>query len=209
MISLTVLWVSKVFYYYGVFADRTIGDGATDIRVAIWGSHMAFALLEHEGMTLFIDVHLDPSAKLPVRATPGASGFDLLYSGTEPLFLWRDEPVAVPTGLRMAIPAGYEGQIRPRSGLATKGVTVANAPGTVDCDYRGEVKVLLVYIGRYDVVQTHFFKLMPGERIAQMVFAPVRTDVSWIAKQAPEELGVTERGEGGFGSTGTGALGEG
>lgn len=177
---------------------------------------MAFALLEREGMTLFIDVHLDPSAKLPVRATPGASGFDLHYSGAEPLFLYRDAPVAVPTGLRMAIPAGYEGQIRPRSGLAMKGVTVANAPGTVDSDYRGEVKVLLVYSGSYVNVNysetfkiSETFKLMPGERIAQMVFAPVRTDVSWIAKQAPEELGVTERGEGGFGSTGTGALGEG
>jgi dUTP pyrophosphatase len=101
--------------------------------------------------------------------------------------------VIVPTGWAIAIPAGHEGQVRPRSGLATKhGVTVPNAPGTIDADYRGELKVALINLGGAEFVVT------PGMRIAQLVIAPViRAAISEVA-----DLSVTERGVGGFGSTG-------
>lgn len=101
--------------------------------------------------------------------------------------------VIVPTGLAMAIPAGHEGQVRPRSGLATRhGLTVVNAPGTIDADYRGELKVALINLGRESCVISH------GMRIAQLVVAPVTR----VAIEAVSELDTTERGVGGFGSTG-------
>ena len=102
----------------------------------------------------------------------------------------------VPTGLVLAIPPGFEGQVRPRSGLALRhGLTVLNAPGTIDADYRGEVQVLLINHGEAP------FELRRGERIAQLLVAPVAS-WSWLPEPSIEALGGTERGEGGYGSTG-------
>lgn len=132
---------------------------------------------------------------LPTQGTPGAAGYDLQNAWDKPVTLQSGERLAFPVGLRFEIPPGYEGQVRPRSGLAlSKGVTVLNAPGTIDSDYRGEVRVILINHGRETVV------IAPGERIAQLVIAPVTATCF-----APVfGLGDTERGEGGFGSTGAG-----
>ena len=134
--------------------------------------------------------------KLPEYETVLAAGADLRAAVEEhaPLILQPGARALVPTGLAMALPAGYEAQIRPRSGLAFKhGVTCLNTPGTIDADYRGEVKVLLINHG--DIP----FKISRGERIAQMVIAPI-TQPEFISVN---ELTETARGEGGFGSTGT------
>ena len=130
---------------------------------------------------------------LPAYATAGAAGMDIVAAVTEDLVLAPGARSAVPTGLSMAVPAGHEVQVRPRSGLALRhGVTVANAPGTIDSDYRGEVKILLVNLGDAD------FTVSRGMRIAQIVLAPVtRADPKLV-----EELDDTARGSGGFGSTG-------
>jgi len=130
---------------------------------------------------------------LPAYASNQASGMDLVAAVAEPLALEPGKRSLVPTGLALALPPGYEGQIRPRSGLAAKsGVTVLNAPGTIDADYRGEVKALLVNLGEQRVV------LERGDRIAQLVIAPV-CRAHW---QEAEELEDSARGSGGFGSTG-------
>lgn len=131
--------------------------------------------------------------ELPSYATEHSAGLDLRAAVEEPVVLKPLERVLIPTGFVFEIPEGYEGQVRPRSGLALrKGVTVLNSPGTVDSDYRGEVKVLLVNLGREEVV------INRGDRIAQMVIAPVsRVEVVEV-----EEVSQTSRGEGGFGSTG-------
>ncbi len=130
---------------------------------------------------------------LPRYATPQSAGLDLKANITEPIVL---EPLAramVPTGLFIALPAGYEAQVRPRSGLAAKhGITVLNSPGTIDADYRGEVCVILVNLSATP------FEIVPGERIAQMVVAR-HEQVEW---EPVEALAETERGAGGFGSTG-------
>ncbi|MEN9018310.1 MAG: dUTP diphosphatase [Hellea sp.] len=134
--------------------------------------------------------------KLPKYETVLAAGADLRAAVEEhaPLILQPGARALVPTGLAMALPAGYEAQIRPRSGLAYKhGVTCLNTPGTIDADYRGEVKVLLINHG--DIP----FKISRGERIAQMVIAPI-TQPEFISVN---ELTETARGAGGFGSTGT------
>ncbi|MEC7362294.1 MAG: dUTP diphosphatase [Pseudomonadota bacterium] len=130
---------------------------------------------------------------LPAYATTGAAGMDIVAAVTEDLVLAPGGRSAVPTGLSMAVPADHEVQVRPRSGLALRhGVTVANAPGTIDSDYRGEVKILLVNLGDAD------FTVSRGMRIAQIVLAPVtRADPKLV-----EELDDTARGTGGFGSTG-------
>ena len=129
----------------------------------------------------------------PAYATPQSAGMDLKANIDEPLTLDPLKRAMVPTGLSIALPEGYEAQIRPRSGLAAKhGITVINSPGTVDADYRGEIKVLLVNLS------DESFVINPGERIAQMVVAR-HEQVEW------EEVGIldeTERGAGGFGSTG-------
>ena len=131
---------------------------------------------------------------LPQYETDGAAGMDICAALSAPLTIKPMQREAVPTGLTMAIPQGYEVQVRPRSGLAFKhGLTVANAPGTIDSDYRGEVKVILINLGDAPVEITH------GMRIAQMVFAPVAT----VAPKIVTHLDETERGAGGFGSTGT------
>lgn len=130
---------------------------------------------------------------LPAYATAGAAGADLHAAVSEPLELAPGERRAVPTGLVLEIPPGYEAQVRPRSGLALRhGVTVANAPGTVDSDYRGEVKVLLVNLGAEP------FTVARGDRIAQLVVAPV-TRAEFTESTA---LSGSRRGSGGFGSTG-------
>jgi dUTP pyrophosphatase len=131
---------------------------------------------------------------LPQRATPGAAGFDLCAAVGQKVLLEPGKRLAIPTGLAFEIPSGWEGQVRPRSGLARRyGVTVVNAPGTVDSDYRGEILILLVNLGE------EICPIEPGERIAQIVFAPVATEVEW---QEAEELAPSQRGEQGFGSTG-------
>lgn len=139
-----------------------------------------------------LSVRLGPGAQAPEYATPGAAGMDL--RSCEDCEIAPLERRLVRTGLRIAIPPGYEGQVRPRSGLALRhGVSMVNTPGTIDSDYRGEVGILLINFGR-DVVQ-----IKVGERIAQLVICPVaRVDVELV-----EELDDTDRGEGGFGSTGT------
>lgn len=129
----------------------------------------------------------------PAYATPLSAGMDLKANLLEPVTLGPLERTMVPTGLFIALPEGYEAQIRPRSGLAAKhGVTVTNAPGTVDADYRGEICVLLVNLSKEP------FTINPGERIAQMVIAR-HEQIEW---EPVEELDATERGAGGFGSTG-------
>ena len=129
----------------------------------------------------------------PAYATPLSAGMDLKANLTEPVTLGPLERTMVPTGLFIALPEGYEAQIRPRSGLAAKhGITVTNAPGTVDADYRGEVCVLLVNLSNEP------FVINPGERIAQMVIAR-HEKAEWVEVESLDE---TERGAGGFGSTG-------
>jgi dUTP pyrophosphatase len=136
---------------------------------------------------------------LPQYATSGAAGLDLSAALDAPLDVPSLGRVRVPTGLSIALPAGHEGQVRPRSGLAARlGLTVLNAPGTIDEDYRGELLVLLVNLGSETVT------LMPGDRIAQLVVAPV-TQVRVELREQLDDLGATERGVGGFGSTGIAA----
>jgi dUTP pyrophosphatase len=131
---------------------------------------------------------------LPAYETSGASGMDLPAAITDTQVLEPGARLSIPTGFRIAIPPGFEAQIRPRSGLALKkGLTVLNAPGTVDSDYRGEVKVILANLGA-EVV-----RLSRGDRIAQLVIAPV-AQAKW---QEGSSLPETPRGDGGFGHTGT------
>ena len=129
----------------------------------------------------------------PAYATPLSAGVDLKANLEEPMVLHPLERALIPTGLFIALPAGYEAQVRPRSGLAIKhGITVLNTPGTVDADYRGELKCILVNLSNEP------FTIEPGERIAQMVIAR-HEQVEWEPVDALDE---TERGAGGFGSTG-------
>lgn len=130
---------------------------------------------------------------LPAYATIQSAGMDLRANLEAPITLKPLERTLVPTGLHIALPQGFEAQVRPRSGLAIKkGVTVLNTPGTIDADYRGEIKVILVNLSNED------FIIEDGERIAQMVIARHET-IEW---QAVEILDETERGAGGFGHTG-------
>lgn len=132
--------------------------------------------------------------QLPHKMSELASGFDLHAAVSEPLILHPGERKLVPTGFAMSMPAGLEAQIRPRSGLALKhGITCLNSPGTVDADYRGEVKVLLINLGQEP------FTIQRNERIAQMVIAYVPN----VYLQETDELSDTVRGAGGFGHTGT------
>ena len=130
---------------------------------------------------------------LPAYGTAGAAGMDVLAAVDTELLLAPGDRTAVPTGLMMAVPPGHEMQVRARSGLALKdGLAVLNAPGTIDCDYRGEVKIILANLGRES------FAITRGMRIAQLVLAPY-VRAQWAEVQALDE---TARGEGGFGSTG-------
>jgi dUTP pyrophosphatase len=131
---------------------------------------------------------------LPAYATPGSAGLDLRAHLEEPRTLQPGERTLIPTGLSLALPDGYEAQVRPRSGLALKhGITVLNSPGTVDADYRGDVGVILINLGHEP------FEIAPGDRIAQLVVAAY-AQVEW---SLVETLPETERGSGGFGHTGT------
>ncbi len=131
--------------------------------------------------------------ELPAYATISSAGLDLKAVLDQPLILQPLERKIIGTGLKIALPEGYEAQVRPRSGLAARhGITVLNAPGTIDADYRGEIGVILVNLSN------EAFEIVPGERIAQLVVAQY-TQVDW---QLTETLDDTDRGEGGFGSTG-------
>ncbi len=133
------------------------------------------------------------SLPLPEYATAFSAGVDLMAAIDADITLKPMDRMLVTTGISIALPEGYEAQIRPRSGLAFKhGISIANTPGTIDADYRGEIKVLLINLGHENFVVTH------GMRIAQMVVAPV----SQVSFKQVESLGESERGAGGFGSTG-------
>lgn len=139
---------------------------------------------------------LSPRASVPSYQTPGAAGMDLaacLPESAPTVSIAPHQIIAIPTGWALAVPPGFEAQVRPRSGLATRhGITVPNAPGTIDSDYRGELKVALINLGREPFEITH------GMRIAQLVIAPVEhAEILEV-----DELDATVRGAGGFGSTG-------
>lgn len=130
---------------------------------------------------------------LPAYSTPGSSGMDLRAAVEGQVTIHPGETTAVPTGLTIGVPAGYEAQVRPRSGLALKhGLSVLNSPGTIDSDYRGEVKVILANLGRED------FAINRGDRIAQLVICPI-IHADW---EEVDHLPESSRGAGGFGSTG-------
>ncbi|MDO5115253.1 MAG: dUTP diphosphatase [Synergistaceae bacterium] len=138
-----------------------------------------------------VKVRAEEGVTLPAYATPGSSGMDI--RAREAAVIKAGKRGCVGTGLYLEMPEGCEAQIRPRSGLALKnGVTVLNSPGTIDSDYRGEIRIILANFGEED------FRIEPGDRIAQMVFATV----TQVALEAAEELGETRRAGGGFGSTG-------
>lgn len=138
-----------------------------------------------------IEIQVDDPALIPEYATEHSAGMDLKSS--EDCVIQSMERVSVGTGIRIAIPHGFEGQVRPRSGLALKqGLSIPNAPGTIDSDYRGEVRVILINLGKEPIT------IQKGDRIAQLVIAPVAKAV-W---QLVQSLEVSVRGEGGFGSTG-------
>ncbi len=139
----------------------------------------------------------DPSAldlPLPSYKTPGSAGMDLYAAVSEPITLQPGERALIPTGLKIALPEGYEAQVRPRSGLALRhGIGMVNSPGTIDSDYRGEIGVILINWGQEP------FTIQRGDRIAQLVVAPIAV-VEWVPTEA--ELPESERGAGGFGHTG-------
>lgn len=136
------------------------------------------------------------SYSLPKYETSASAGMDLKANIGEPIELAPLQRAMVPTGLFIELPVGYEAQVRPRSGLAAKhGISVLNAPGTIDADYRGEIKVILVNLSNEP------FTINPGERIAQMVVAK-HERVDWVEVESVEQLEQSERGAGGFGSTG-------
>ena len=144
-------------------------------------------------MTKILIKKLSKTAIIPKYETQGASGVDISANINEDLTLVTNESILVPTGIAVSIPQGFEIQIRPRSGLAAKkGISVLNTPGTIDADYRGEIKVILINHGNEP------FIIRNGDRIAQMVVCPI---VQAKFEQV-DELSDTERGSGGFGSTG-------
>jgi dUTP pyrophosphatase len=159
------------------------------------GSSPTAGLRKEERM-LRVKIKRFPHAEgleMPFYATPGSVGMDLLYAGYEEVVLKPFERRLLPTGIAIELPEGYEAQVRPRSGLAIKhGITILNAPGTIDSDYRGEIKVILINLGNED------FIIHRGDRIAQLVVAPV-VRVQW---EEAEELTESLRGSNGFGSTG-------
>lgn len=132
--------------------------------------------------------------ELPAYETPESAGMDVRAALKEPQTLQPGERALIPTGLKIQLPAGYECQVRPRSGLALKkGITVLNTPGTVDADYRGEIGIILINLSQEP------FEIAPGERIAQLVINQY-TRIQW---EPVERLDETKRGDGGFGHTGT------
>ncbi len=145
-------------------------------------------------MSLLVNIINKSNNPLPQYETEGSAGMDIRAFIPSKIILQTLERRLIPTGLFLEIPAGYEGQIRPRSGLALKkGISIPNAPGTIDSDYRGELKILLINLSPEAV------EIAPAERIAQLIIAPCER-VSW---QETEVLNPTERNNGGFGSTGS------
>ncbi len=137
---------------------------------------------------------------VPSPATPGSAGVDLSAAVDRDVVIAPGDRALIPTGFAFAIPGGFEAQVRPRSGLALRhGIVLPNAPGTIDSDYRGEVSVILMNMGRED------FLVQRGDRIAQMVVAPV-AEPAW---EEVQELDETQRGSGGFGHSGRSVVGEG
>ena len=135
----------------------------------------------------------DKNVKLPAYKTPGSSGMDLVAHIKNKIAIYPGKTVLIPSGIAVAIPKNYEIQIRPRSGLAaTKGISVLNTPGTVDSDYRGEIKIILINLSKKS------FVVKSGDRVAQMILCPVAKGKLWEVKNLPK----TARGKGGFGSTG-------
>ena len=154
---------------------------------------LASVLLAEKAPSLAVPVLSESAFPLPAYATEGSSGLDLRANISAPVELNSLERALIPTGLFLQIPHGYEAQVRPRSGLALKhGLTCLNTPGTIDSDYRGEVKVILVNLGHEPQV------IQPGDRIAQMVFQKVET-IRWAPTQ---QLADTQRSDGGFGHSG-------
>ena len=144
-------------------------------------------------MTVLKIQRLQHNKILPEYKTEGAAGMDLCAAISEPIELKPLERKLIPTGLHIALPVGYEAQVRPRSGLALKhGITVLNTPGTIDADYRGDIGVILINLSNEP------FEIKPGERIAQLVIAKYE-QISW---EQVEVLDETERGSGGYGHTG-------
>ena len=147
----------------------------------------------HETKKMQIRIINQSTNQLPVYETVASAGMDIRANLEQPVTLKPLDRNMIPTGLFIELPVGFEAQIRPRSGFAAKnGVTVLNSPGTIDADYRGEIKVILINLSNQEVVVNH------GDRIAQMVIAKHET-VSW---EQVEVLSQTQRGEGGFGHTG-------
>ena len=162
--------------------------------MAIWREMTNFAPYNKQHFEMIqVKVVNKGHQQLPAYATPQSAGMDLRANLSEPITLHPMERRLIPTGLHIALPEGYEAQVRPRSGLALKhGLTVLNTPGTIDADYRGEVGVLLINLSQED------FVINDGERIAQMVIAR-HEQADFVVV---EELDQTERGEGGYGHTG-------
>ena len=152
--------------------------------------------MSHPPTDILVPIRVLPHGEglpLPSYATAQAAGLDLMAALSEPLEMLPFARLLVPTGISIALPEGYEGQVRPRSGLARKhGITLLNAPGTIDADYRGEIKVILINLS------PDLFLVHPGERIAQLIVAPV-TRIAWARN---DNLNETARGTAGFGSTG-------
>jgi dUTP pyrophosphatase len=178
-----------------IYVDRNaIGDDNAFECIVEYLNKLADKLTKLEAFmeqprVLFKRLH--PDAQLPQYQTAGAAGMDLVACNDEPITIFDGETRMIPTGLAIELPPGWEAQVRSRSGLAAKGVSVANSPGTVDEDYRGEVKVILRNHGP-------MFTIKKGDRIAQLVIA--RTVKAQVVEVAT--LSATERGAGGFGSTG-------
>jgi dUTP pyrophosphatase len=149
---------------------------------------------ENKNQPIVVPIVVEEGASLPVYSSTEAAGADVRAAITQDIVLAPTESILLPTGLRFAIPEGYEIQVRPRSGLALRhGVTILNSPGTIDSDYRGELGIILINHGKENFVIT------PGMRIAQIVFAPV-CRAEFVQE---DKLLTTTRGEGGFGHTGT------
>jgi len=154
---------------------------------------MAVVLLKQQDDTVKVPVVSSSAFPLPAYATEGSSGLDLRANISEPVEMGMLQRALIPTGLFLHIPPGYEAQVRPRSGLAIKqGLTILNTPGTIDCDYRGEIKVILINLGHEPQV------IQPGDRIAQMVFQKIEK-IQW---QQVESLEASDRSAGGFGHSG-------
>jgi dUTP pyrophosphatase len=149
--------------------------------------------MKNNGAPKVLFEKINPLAQLPQYESEGAAGADIHACIEKPITIVPIQRAFVPTGLKIEIPKGYECQVRPRSGLAAKyGITVLNSPGTIDSDYRGEIKIILINLGE------EAFTINNGDRIAQLVFTPVVQ----VAMEESQELSETERGSGGFGSTG-------